>query len=125
MARKDACTVVHFDGAQWTAYDAVRTPQGTFKTTAPERLELSGDVAIPAGRDVYVLATDRVTLLGEADFHRARRRVILSALFDNSSDLMEWGRNIAAAVAVVVAFLTYTQVSSMASSLAHALSLLK
>lgn len=119
------CILVHYDGGQWTSYKATRTAQATFKTLSPERLEVGSDGAVYAGGGVYVLAVDRVTLLSEADFHRGRRRVILASLFDNQSDLMEWARNIAAVVAVVVSFLTYNSVSSLSGPLQHVLSQVK
>lgn len=125
MGKKQACMLLHYDGSQWASYMAERTAQGTIRTSEPEVMEIGSDSAVYAGHNVYVVATERLTLLGEADFHRGRRRVVLASLFDNHSDVMEWARNGAAVVAVVVSFLTYSSVSSLSGAVQHALALIK
>src|SRR5690348_1977555 len=117
-------SVVLFDGRRAETVLCESTSDGTLRTVKrTPRLEFAVDVAVPAGPGSYLVLADSVTLLAESDFHAARRRVVLSSLFSNQADWMEWARNIGSAVAVAASMITWLTVSGMSGEV-HALLLL-
>lgn len=114
-------SVVLYDGRRAETVVCESTSDGTLRTLKRSpRLEFPVDVAIPTGGGSYLVLAETTTLLAESDFHAARRRVVLSSLFSNQSDWMEWLRNIGSAVAVAASMVTWLTVSGMSGDV-HAI----
>lgn len=115
MARsRDAVRVVLFDGQGSRSFEVDETAAGVLRSKVAPHYEFAADVCTIVAPGLYALAADDVTMRSEADFHRTRKRIATSALFENNSDMMDLARNIAVGVSVVVNVLVWFQVGHMA-----------
>jgi hypothetical protein len=117
LRRRDVVSVVRFDGNQINLIEVKESAAGVLRSVAAPHYEFSADVCTLLGPGLYGVAMDEVVLRSETDFHRSRRRIATSALFENNSDVMELARNIAFGVVLVVSLLVWFQVGHIAGAL--------
>lgn len=122
LARARKVQLVHYDGANWSAYDMSVTREGTGRAAGRE---VALDACVKVSPDLYVLAAGPVEMAQEADFHRSRRRLALASLFSPSGDLVEMVRWIGWGALVVGMFWSVNTVSGLQSSTAHDLAAIK
>lgn len=111
--RRERMKVVRYTGSHWMAFDVEESSSGVLRSVTVPHYEFSADACTLVSPGLYAIAVDEVTMRSEGDFHRSRRRIATSALFENNSDLMDLARNIAMGVCLVVMILVWFQVGHM------------
>lgn len=117
IARRERLRVVRFDGSDVSSFEVEELPQGILRSVSAPHYEFAADVCKLVAPNLYAVAMDEVTMRSEGDFHRSRRRIATSALFENNSDIMDLARNIAMGVVFVVCIIVLFQVGHIAGVL--------
>lgn len=113
---KRVLSVIWFDGHQWTRYADCRVTDSN--TVVLPDGEIASDLFVMVDAETAVLLTDRPSLLTQADFQAARRRVIFSSLWANDSDLMSLARNAMAVASFVLLLVEWFSVNGLSSQIA-------